>query len=90
MKTQYKNLLIATFSVSAFISFMLYAEGREHGAKKMSELCENASENNFARGIILVMAPRAMQVAFDGSNAFYFSKLGALHGAESKIAECLR
>ena len=89
MRQEYKIVAGVVLSGLLIVAGSMYMEGRKHGANKMAETCDGMSENKFAQGMILMMAPRVLQVAFDNSDAPYFVKLGVLHGAESKLADCI-
>ena len=89
MNKEYKIVAGVLLAGLVIVAGAMYMEGRKHGANSMAEACAGMDQNRFAQGLILMMAPRVLQVAFDSSDAPYFSKLGVLHGAESKLADCI-
>ena len=89
-KTNLKTFALVAGFITLIITGALYAEGRSMGAAKIKEICADMPSNKLAQGFFIMAAPRMMQVAFDGSDAIYVTKLGALHGMESGLSDCIK
>lgn len=76
--------------VAVIITGGLYYTGYQNGLSFQDEkACKSFGKNKLAAGMAIMMMPRMLDAMMAGSDADYFTTLGARHGLEKAVNRCL-